>query len=81
MVPLVEAELVGRLRSADVAYEPRHVLADASDESDGVEEPELVAECGRMVVEAAAMVAKAIVAKAIVAKAMVAKTKLSSLVR
>ena len=42
-----------RLRSADVAEEGLHVLEDASGESQGVEEPELVAECGRMLVDAA----------------------------
>lgn len=50
---LVEPELERRLRSADVAYEPLHVLEGTSGDSHGVDEPELVDECGRMVVKAA----------------------------
>ena len=49
----VEPELVRRLRSTNVPCEPLHVPEEASDESQGVDEPELLDECGRAVVEAA----------------------------
>lgn len=55
---LAELELVRRLRSAEVANDPLQVLDDASGESHGVDVPELEAECGRMVLEAAAAILK-----------------------
>lgn len=47
------AVLLLRLRSVEEVYEWRQVAEDASGDSQGVEDPELADECGRMVVEAA----------------------------
>lgn len=56
MVPkLVEPGLDCRSSFAEAVYEPRQVLDDGSGESQGVEDAELLDECGRTVVARAIM--------------------------
>lgn len=49
----LELLLVRRPRSVVVAYEWRQAAEDGSGDSQGVVDPELVDDCGRIVVEAA----------------------------